>query len=302
MGSPMHLIRNWFRRWRSTSRRRHEIQRASLLGASACLIESRSRVETLEVRCLLAAAFPEFVDPNPNDGNLFGHSVVPLATGNVVITSPYDDAGATDAGAVYLFNGATGELITSLKGSHENDRIGRRGVVALPSGNYVIQSPDWNNGNVTNVGAATFGNGVTGIEGVVDSTNSLVGSRANDGVGASISVLENGNYVVRSLGWDSPNAVDVGAVTWASGLAGVIGPVSTGNSLIGSTDFDSIGNFGIWPLTNGNYVVASPDWDRSGIANAGAVTFGDGLTGVVGEVSTVNSFVGRRRTMKLVQS
>jgi hypothetical protein len=35
-------------------------------------------------------AFDEFVDPNPAAGNWFGDSVVPLSTGNVVITSPGD--------------------------------------------------------------------------------------------------------------------------------------------------------------------------------------------------------------------
>jgi hypothetical protein len=73
--------------------------------------------------------FAEFVDPNPNPGNMFGLSVVPLSNGNVVVTSPYDDAGETNAGAVYLFNGATGELISTLTGSHANDNVGLGGVV-----------------------------------------------------------------------------------------------------------------------------------------------------------------------------
>ena len=46
------------------------------------------------------AAFAEFVDPNPAAGNQFGATVVALSTGNVVITSPFDDAGGVDAGAV----------------------------------------------------------------------------------------------------------------------------------------------------------------------------------------------------------
>ena len=71
----------------------------------------RLGIEALEKRCVLNADFPEFVDPNPNVGNQFGSVIVPLSTGNVVITSPSDDAGGTNAGAVYLFNGATGALI-----------------------------------------------------------------------------------------------------------------------------------------------------------------------------------------------
>ena len=42
------------------------------------------------------------------------------------------------------------------------------------------------------------------------------------------------------------------------------------------------------PLTNGNYVVDSPGWN----GNRGAVTWGDGNTGISGTVSDANSLVG----------
>src|SRR5262245_14208370 len=45
---------------------------------------------------LHAAPFPEFVDPHPEVGNQFGATIVPLSTGNVVITSCLDDAGGID--------------------------------------------------------------------------------------------------------------------------------------------------------------------------------------------------------------
>ena len=77
-------------------------------------------MEPLERRLVFNAAFPEFVDPNPNPGNQFGNTVLPLSTGNVVITSPFDDAGGTDAGAAYLFNGATGALISTVTGSSDS--------------------------------------------------------------------------------------------------------------------------------------------------------------------------------------
>jgi hypothetical protein len=49
-----------------------------------------------------------------------------LLTGNVVITARNDDTGGEDAGAVYLFNGATGELITTMLGSGPNERLSLR--------------------------------------------------------------------------------------------------------------------------------------------------------------------------------
>ncbi len=106
---------------------------------------------------MLAAAFPEFVDPNPSVNNGFGSAVVPLSSGNVVVTSPFDDAAGTDTGAVYLFNGSTGELISTLTGSQEGDRVGIE-VTPLTNGNYVVSSGSWANGNLSRAGAVTFGN------------------------------------------------------------------------------------------------------------------------------------------------
>ena len=77
--------------------------------------------------------------------------------------------------------------------------MGYGGTAALTNGNYVVNSLAWNNGAATNAGAATWGNGTTGISGVVSAANSLVGNTANDQVGWNLTnALTNGNYVVRS--------------------------------------------------------------------------------------------------------
>src|SRR5687768_17217330 len=69
-------------------------------------------IELLESRIAPAAAFSQFVDPHPSAGNQFGATVVALSTGNIVVTAPFDDIGALDAGAVYLFSGIDGHLIS----------------------------------------------------------------------------------------------------------------------------------------------------------------------------------------------
>jgi hypothetical protein len=86
---------------------RRPIRGASLALTLCCAVLSAAGT-------LQAATFTEFVDPA---GNQFGAVVVPLSTGNVVITSPDDDAGGTDAGAVCLFDGSTGALISTLLAS-----------------------------------------------------------------------------------------------------------------------------------------------------------------------------------------
>ena len=240
-----------------------------------------------------AVSFTEFVDPHPAVGNKFGAVVVPLSTGNVVITSPFDDAGGTDAGAVYLFNGATGALISTLLGSTADDQVGSGGVTALTNGNFVVLSPNWDNGGIVDAGAVTWESGAVGVNGAISASNSLVGSTEADQVGYWVTALTNGNYVVLSPHWNNGlTGFSAGAATWGSGTAGVSGVVSTSNSLVGSTEDDQIGNW-VTALTNGNYVVSSPYWDNGLAAyDAGAATWGNGTTGVTGEVSGANSLLG----------
>ncbi len=173
-------------------------------------------------------------------------------------------------------------------------------MTALSNGNYVVSSPDWQDGSNV-VGAATWVNGTNGqtLDGanVIDAANSLVGSTNYDFVGlgngnpgSGITALSNGNYVVSSPFWQNGGNV-VGAVTWGNGSTGIVGAVSTGNSLVGSTNDDLVGSSGVTALTNGNYVVSSPFWQNGGTA-VGAVTWGNGTTGTSGAVTTGNSLVG----------
>src|SRR5260370_21691959 len=72
----------------------------------------------------------------------------------------------------------------------------------------------------------------------------------------------------------------------------ISGTVSEVNSLVGGNPGDNVssGAFdnGIIPVSNGNYVVVSQLWN----GNRGAVTWGNGSTGVTGTVSDANSLVG----------
>ncbi len=228
----------------------------------------------------------------PNSGTSYANTVVVLPNGNIVVTDySYSPPGAANAGAVYLLSGADLTVISTLTGTVANDYVGLEGVTVLSNGNFVVASPAWNG----NRGAATWGSAVTGFIGgptvAVSDTNSLVGSATNNRVcDESITVLTNGNYVVRSPKWDGANP-DVGAATWGDGSSGTVGVVSAANSLVGTSGSDQISADGVIPLTNGNYVVRSLNW-RSTVAGAGAATWGNGSGGTVGEVSAANSLVG----------
>lgn len=229
----------------------------------------------------------------PPGSERFGTAVVPLPNGNVVITDPYYDAGSvTDVGAVYLFDGATGAMLSMITGSRAGDQVGSS-VLVLANGNFVIVSPYWDNGTATNAGAVTWGSRTSGVSGSVSASNSLVGSTSNDGVGnVGVRALPNGNYVVRSPGWDRGAIADAGAVTWGNGTFGISGAVTVSNSLVGSVAGDSVGGGGITALANGSYVVRSSTWDNGAVVDVGAVTWVDGTVGRTGTISATNSLIG----------
>jgi hypothetical protein len=241
------------------------------------------------------AGLPQFtlLNPQADPQDTFGSSVTALANGNVVVTDPNSGIAALNAGAVFLYNGQTGALISTITGDSSGDQVGSGGVTALTNGNFVVSSPQWNN-----VGAATWVSGSTPSNFAVSSGNSLVGGTAGDQVSigdqlpgsSGIIALTNGNYVVDSPFWQSSGNL-VGAVTWGNGWVGTSGTVNASNSLVGSTNFDTVGSQGVTALTNGNYVVSSPSWQVGGV-QVGAATWANGLGGTVGAVSTGNSLVG----------
>ena len=162
-------------------------------------------------------------------------------------------------------------------------------VTTLTNGNYVVATGSWDNGGNTDAGAVTWGSGLTGVVGPVSVSNSLVGTSSNDRVGVDnrdggVTALSNGNYVVQSQGWDNGAATSAGAVTWASGTSGITGPVTAANSLVGTTAGDGFGSNGfnhVVALTNGNYVAVNHNWDNGLSTDVGAITWGNGTTGIL---------------------
>lgn len=224
----------------------------------------------------------------------FGTQATLLPNGNIVVTDPeFAAPGPINAvGAVFLYE-PDGDLISTVRGSTANDRVGSSGVTVVGDSNFVIASSGWDNpsGAVTNAGAATWVNGVTGLNGVVSFVNSLVGTQANDGSSMSILALANGNYLVARPSWHNA-ALQTGAVTFGNGNTGISGAVTVANSLVGSHDLDGVGGGqGGIALPNGNYVVIADRWDNGTTVDAGAVTFGNGDTGVSGTISSANSLV-----------
>ena len=266
------------------------------------------------------ASVVDLVDPLINAGDLFGARLpigdfgVPatklLANGNIVVTEYTDDFGGVDAGAVYLFSGATGGLISSLNGSSAGDNVGLTVIKELQNSHFLVASSKWDNAGIVDAGAVSFVNGTTGLSGAITASNSLVGTSTGDNVGSNglsgdpyIHVLANGNYVVGSTNWTfGSTGIKAGAVTWGNGAIGTVGAVSAANSLVGTNVNDQVGLNGITELSNSNYVVNSAQWfstQGAGATQAGAATWINGANGfdtlgtLGGTISKFNSLVGR---------
>src|SRR6185437_3660835 len=204
-------------------------------------------------------------------GNFFNGNggVTALANGDYVVDS---SKWSSYKGAVTWGNGMTGitgtvssanSLIGSTNGTlTTGDRIGLAGVIALTNGNYVIDSYGWSGGAGNGKGAVTWGNGGTGITGVVSSSNSLIGSSTADSVGANgVYALTNGNYAVTSQYWSGGSTNGMGAVTWGNGYTGTAGIVSSANSLIGTHTGDLLGSGSFVTTADGGFVVGSPSYN-----------------------------------------
>jgi Repeat of unknown function (DUF5650) len=242
-----------------------------------------------------------------------GTGVTVLTNGNFVVSSPdWSNGSAAEAGAVTWIDGNAGlngvvSEGNSLVGTVAIDEVGGYAVTALANGNYVIASSDWNNGTLTHAGAVTWANGRTGLSGHISPDNSLVGTHSDDYLGQGsnavngVTALVNGNYVVSSPNWNYKTTGNFGAVTWGNGSSGTHGPISSSNSLTGTTPClsDVPGPSQITRLTNGNYVVESGCWTDGTTPAIGAVTWASGFKPKLGKVSPNNSLVGAAQNERL---
>ncbi len=232
------------------------------------------------------------VGTHTDDG--VGSAITLLADGSYVVASPswngasgavtWADSNSAVHGAVSSANSLVGAA---------GDSIGACSVAALSNGNYVVDSCGWNQ----NTGAITLCPSPHGCTGSVDATNSLVGIRSGDKIGAGgVRSLHNGNFVVVSPNTHVSTATDVvtGAATWVDGTSGLTGMVSTANSLFGVIVSEvPIRLAPVVELANGNYLVNSYGWRaHSGDPEIGALTWGSGTSGVSGIISAANSLIG----------
>ncbi len=237
---------------------------------------------------LVGARNFDYISTGNNTSNANG--ITALTNGNYLISSTYYDtySGTSNTGAVAWGNGSTGTVgvvgsSNALVGVNTNDEVGKV-VVPLTNGNYVVGTPSWDYFSL-NWGAATWGNGTTGIAGFISPLNSFIGSGQNCETGKSIIALTNGNYVVTSS-LNTFGVGNLGATTLCSGTVATANLLSASNSFITTnnqpTSSESIA------LNNGNYVIVSNGYQGTG-SKKNAYTPVSGAIGLFENISDCNS-------------
>ena len=233
-------------------------------------------------------------------GDQVGTFVMAFENGNYAVGSPsWSNGNIKEAGASTWCNGTTGingvvSPANSLVGSSPDDNVGSYSIPLIIHGNYLVPSPNWDNGSIEDAGAVTWVDGATGIHGPVSVSNSLIGASSGDQVGIFPGTqLTNGNYVVASPYWSNGNQSTVGAVTWCNGAKGRTGIVGISNSLVGNTAGGGF-TFRTTPLENGHYVVSQPNWANGGKLMAGAAIWCDGTKGRTGHIQATSALIGSK--------
>jgi hypothetical protein len=125
-------------------------------------------------------------DPKSVVSDDFGYSVA-ISGNTVIVGSPYDDTGATDAGTAYLFDATTGNLLHTLANPNPaaNDNFGNS--VAI-SGNTIAVGAFQDDSGATDAGAAYVFDVTTGN---LLSTLANPSPTASDKFGTSVAVSDN---------------------------------------------------------------------------------------------------------------
>ncbi|MBK8951944.1 MAG: hypothetical protein IPM85_06170 [Chitinophagaceae bacterium] len=121
--------------------------------------------------------------------NIARDGIIVLPNSNYLVRSyRWHNGAVQDAGMIAWGNGNSGTSgvvgpANSLIGSSTFDEVGNlsNNLTILPNSNYIVSSPGWDKTPLYSVGAKTWGNGSTGVKGVITDCNSVTGDSDYDG-------------------------------------------------------------------------------------------------------------------------
>ncbi|MBN2474882.1 MAG: lamin tail domain-containing protein [Pirellulales bacterium] len=225
-----------------------------------------------------------FTSPASAEEDKFGRAVAALGN-NVLIGTPLDNTMAEDAGAVFLLDSETGELLQTFysPAPRENDQFGRA-VAAV--GNHVlvgarfadILAADGVTVEFEDAGAAYLFDGQTG-----ELLQTYVSPTPSENAQFGYCVASMGENVLVGARWDETGAEGIGAVYLFEGATGNL-LQSFVNPTQAATDEPS--GFGRSVVAVGSNVLVGARWDDSGVDGAGAAFLFDGASGELLHVLT----------------
>ncbi len=207
-----------------------------------------------------------YLNPTPASGDAFGFSVAGLGN-DVLIGEPLDDAGALDAGAVYLFDGTTGSLLQTFLNPSPGagDQFGF--FVAAVGNNVLIGAP-FDDGGATDAGSAYLFDGATGA---LLQTFSNPTPALGDQFGFRVSAV--GSNVLIGAPFDDVGATDSGVAYLFDSVTG-----SLLQTFLNPTP--AVGDqFGAAVAGAGANALVGAPFDNTGANDAGAAYLMNGATG-----------------------
>jgi len=149
-------------------------------------------------------------------------------------------------------------------GDVTGDALGSSGITAMANNNFVITSPNDDEGGIVDAGSVRLVDGVTGLQiGVA-----LAGDVTSDQLGRSgITGLANNNFVIASRYDDEGGIIDAGSVRLVDGASG--GQI--GSTIAGSATDDVQGAMVTESVTGNFYILSLSEADNNAMVNSGLV-------------------------------
>ncbi|MEE8451011.1 MAG: hypothetical protein V3R99_03820, partial [Thermoguttaceae bacterium] len=227
------------------------------------------------------------ISPNPVENDKFGRAVAGFGE-DLLIGAPLDDTAAVDSGAVYLFDGQTGDVLRTLLSPTGgiNDQFGR--AIAAVGNNILVgarfDDSAAEDGSIEDAGAAFLFDGATGE---LLQTFQSPTPAGNAQFGYSVSPM--GENVLIGARYDETGAAGLGAVYLFDSATGNL--LQTFRNPTQRASGDPSG-FGRSVAAVGDNVLVGARLDDSGVDGAGSAFLFDGATGVVLHVFTSPTPVG----------
>ncbi len=207
-----------------------------------------------------------FQKPEPAAGDWFGLSVAAVGD-NVLIGALGDDAVVHDGGAVYLFDGKTGELLRTFRKPIPTADDWFGATVAAAGDNVLVGAPLDDTG-ATDAGAAYLFDGKTGA---LLQTFRNPTRAANDWFGVSLAAV--GSQVVVGAFLDDTGAIDAGAAYVFDAATGAL------SRTLQKPKPAAGDQFGVSVAAVGVNVLIGAPYDDTGKTDAGAAFLFNPATG-----------------------